>query len=539
MSYGGDGGYRPGVGDRPGGWDPQSLGRKADTPNGMAVGTDFPFVCEVCLGPNPYVRMVKMPFGDKLCKISARPFQAFRWRAGPGGRWKETIVAPEVAQEKNICQACIVDMTYGVPVGVRDMLLEADTATGALAPVSSDPNTSFYWQQKDALTKSGQNASHSLQNLEPSRQLLTLARSIQAQESRSATAWRNLPRICSFWLAGTCTRVVQGKCPFRPCNGMFEFPEIASSHKEQKDCLCGRLKTEGAVVVMRTLDTDVREAIHNALKGNKDDAIRKRFDGNDDLSKRYLRRARESAPELTKPKDESITSLWVGGLEPPMSEADLRDKFYSFGEIRAVRILMDKCCAFVEFTTREAAETAASKLHRNLTVRGLKLDIDWAKPASLSSQNGSKPSGGGGGTGAGAPSPGQFRLPPPPGTSASMAPMTLPGPMLQRLEQASGVRPSATPPSGGDTASDAPPSKRLKPEGADGGDGKGSKSSATPPAGPPPLPVYPPPPPLPFPQAPMGGMGGGMPYPPPPPAWRPSYPSMNPNRMGAKPDAQR
>jgi hypothetical protein len=33
------------------------------------------------------------------------------------------MVEASVAKDKNICQACLVDMTYGVPVGVRDALL--------------------------------------------------------------------------------------------------------------------------------------------------------------------------------------------------------------------------------------------------------------------------------------------------------------------------------------------------------------------------------------------------------------------------------
>ena len=116
------GGYRSGMGDRPGGWAGQAIVKRSNAPNGMEVGIDFPFVCETCLGPNPYVRMVKMPPGDKLCKISNRGFQSFRWRAGPGGRWKETMIEYTVAKDKNLCQACLVDMTFGVPAVPRGFL---------------------------------------------------------------------------------------------------------------------------------------------------------------------------------------------------------------------------------------------------------------------------------------------------------------------------------------------------------------------------------------------------------------------------------
>ena len=59
---------------------------------------------------------------------NSRSFQAFRWKAGPQGRFKDTIVCREVAVEKNICQACLSDMTFGVPVGVRDALLGGGVA---------------------------------------------------------------------------------------------------------------------------------------------------------------------------------------------------------------------------------------------------------------------------------------------------------------------------------------------------------------------------------------------------------------------------
>ena len=389
------GGYRPALGVDQYLATAVAGGARSDTQPGQSadlrVGTDFPIVCETCLGPNPYVRMIKQRFGEKLCKISSAPMQSFRWKAGPQGRFKETIVCREVAVEKNICQACLTDMTFGVPVGVRDALLKAgggDDVVGGYAAAKSNANQAhFYAQQRRAIDEGGSSAA-AVQQLEPSRELLSLARSIEAANARSGTAFRNLPKICSFWLAGTCTRVGKGKqrgtCPFRPCCGLFKFPELAASHPTECAALVDDLRQNGAGAVMLTCPDDVRQAIKEAISGNKDEAIRNRVAGKDDVSGRYVGRARSSVTALAAPADESLKTLWVGGFDPSLglTEADLVDAFYAFGELAAIRLT--PASAFVEYATREAAEAAAAAKFRNLRIRGVDLALDWARPRPAS-----------------------------------------------------------------------------------------------------------------------------------------------------------
>jgi pre-mRNA-splicing factor RBM22/SLT11 len=45
-----------------------------------------------------------------------------------------------------------------------------------------------------------------------------------------------------------------------------------------------------------------------------------------------------------------------------ISEDDLRDQFYPFGELRSVKKVASRNCAFVTYATREAAERAADEL---------------------------------------------------------------------------------------------------------------------------------------------------------------------------------
>ena len=87
-------------------------------------------ICETCLGPNPFVRMMKLPM-SRECKISTRPYTAFRFRPGKEARWKETIICYEVAVAKNVCQVCLFDMQFQLPTAVIDKYMRDKGEGGA------------------------------------------------------------------------------------------------------------------------------------------------------------------------------------------------------------------------------------------------------------------------------------------------------------------------------------------------------------------------------------------------------------------------
>jgi pre-mRNA-splicing factor RBM22/SLT11 len=63
---------------------------------------------------------------------------------------------------------------------------------------------------------------------------------------------------------------------------------------------------------------------------------------------------------------------------PNMTEADIRDKLYSFGEIVSARVQADKGQAFVEFTQPEACELAIASMNRK-TLLDRTLHVKWAR----------------------------------------------------------------------------------------------------------------------------------------------------------------
>ena len=85
-------------------------------------------------------------------------------------------------------------------------------------------------------------------------------------------------------------------------------------------------------------------------------------------------------PTLAPPDDESIKTLYVGGLDARITEQDLRDHFYAHGEIESIRMVLQRACAFVTYTTREGAEKAAEELSNKLVIKGLRLKLMWGKP---------------------------------------------------------------------------------------------------------------------------------------------------------------
>merc|ERR1712002_1319513 len=108
---------------------------------------------------------------------------------------------------------------------------------------------------------------------------------------------RNRPHICSFWVKGECKRGEE--CPYR--------------HEEP---------------------TDPDDPL-------ADQNIKDRFYGsNDPVAAKLLNRA-QAMPSLRPPEDQSVTTLYVGGIvDESITEKDLRDHFYQFGEIRSINLTL-------------------------------------------------------------------------------------------------------------------------------------------------------------------------------------------------------
>ncbi|XP_027344260.1 zinc finger CCCH domain-containing protein 4-like isoform X3 [Abrus precatorius] len=245
--------------------------------------SDFPIICESCLGDSPYVRMTRAEY-DKECKICTRPFTVFRWRPGRDARYKKTEICQTCSKLKNVCQVCLLDLEYGLPVQVRDTALSIDSND---AIPKSDVNREYFAEEHDRRARAGIDYESSYGKVRPNDTILKLQRTTPYYK-------RNRAHICSFYIRGECTRGAE--CPYR-----HEMP------------VTGELSQQN---------------------------IKDRYYGvNDPVALKLLGKAGEMTT-LEAPEDESIKTLYVGGLDARVTEQDLRDHFYAHGEIESIKMLM-------------------------------------------------------------------------------------------------------------------------------------------------------------------------------------------------------
>eukprot|EP00126_Sphaerothecum_destruens_P000272 Sdes_comp10322_c0_seq1m1963 len=245
---------------------------------------EFPILCQSCLGNNAFMRMTKEKFG-KECKICTRPFTIFRWCPGARMRFKKTEICLTCARLKNVCQTCLLDLEFSLPVQVRDSALQLQDEVP-----TSHVNREFFVQnmERQLAAESGEislyggSASGSLVSQGEYANKAPKASAEILSKLRGTAPYydKNLAHICSFYLKGDCRR---GKeCPYR--HARPRDPDDPLSKQNIKD----------------------------------------RYHGvNDPVAKKLLDRMKRT-PEQQVPDDKSITTLYVGGLNDTFTESDLR-----------------------------------------------------------------------------------------------------------------------------------------------------------------------------------------------------------------------
>ncbi|KAF2262456.1 hypothetical protein CC78DRAFT_618513 [Lojkania enalia] len=296
--------------------------------------TDFPSVCERCLPDNPYVQMLKEDYGAE-CKICTRPFTIFRWKADRTSRQKRTNICLTCARLKNCCQCCMLDLSFGLPIVVRDAALKM-VAPGP----QSDINRQYYAQEHEkeieegrgaveAYEKTDEKARELLKRLATSEPYYKKQRRLEAESSESGQKALPAPGGASESSAG-------GHVP-------------------------GPIRTKDSRGLM-----NARGAVRAGRGGRLPGA-----------------QAPPNPQDWLPPSDLNVTSLFITGVEDDLPEHDIRTHFAQYGQLRSIVCSHRAHCAFINYVKRADAEKAAETLQGRVVIKGCPMRVTWGKPRQL------------------------------------------------------------------------------------------------------------------------------------------------------------
>jgi RNA recognition motif-containing protein len=88
-----------------------------------------------------------------------------------------------------------------------------------------------------------------------------------------------------------------------------------------------------------------------------------------------------STASLHHPDDQSITTLFISGVDQSLVDEDLRHIVSPYGALKSLRVIAEKGIAFVEYMSRASAETAVTSLSvKSPIVNGRILKVSWSRP---------------------------------------------------------------------------------------------------------------------------------------------------------------
>ncbi|EJT79947.1 hypothetical protein GGTG_05029 [Gaeumannomyces tritici R3-111a-1] len=315
--------------------------------------TDFPSVCESCLPENPYVKMMKEDYGAE-CKLCTRPFTIFSWSADRAhGRKKRTNICLTCARLKNCCQSCMLDLSFGLPIVVRDAALKM------IAPgPGSEINREFFAQNNEKAIEEGRAG-------------------VEEYEKTDEKA-RELLR-----------RLAQSKPYFRKSRGVDEDGNLATGPPGGPSSRGGNAAVgsgSGGPGPIRTRDSRAAAASGSSSG---------RGGGGGGRGGRGGRRgafpsAAQQPPtekDWLPPDDTGIMSLFVTGVEDDLPEHKIRDFFKVHGKIKSLVCSHMSHCAFINYETRDAAEKAALECKGRAVIAGCPLRVHWGRPKAVGTMN--------------------------------------------------------------------------------------------------------------------------------------------------------
>lgn len=285
------------------------------------------------------LHVLTVPQADER-KICTRPFTVFRWKADRTARTKRTNICLTCARLKNCCQCCMLDLSFGLPIVVRDAALKM-VAPGP----ESSINREYYAQENEREIEEGRGG-------------------VEEYEKTDEKA-RELLR-----------RLANSEPYYKRQRRLEASQNISAGDGVDSE---GQRRIAGPPGPIRTQDSRRDGAANGrggSFRGGRGGVRGGRaFPGTAQLP--------PGPKDILPPRDPNITSLFITGVEDDLPEHAIRTFFTPFGTLRSVICSHRSHCAFINYVSREAAEAAADHCQGKAVILGCPLRVQWGKPRPL------------------------------------------------------------------------------------------------------------------------------------------------------------
>ncbi|CAK3824591.1 Pre-mRNA-splicing factor slt11 [Lecanosticta acicola] len=302
--------------------------------------TDLPSVCERCLSDNPYVQMIKEDYGAE-CKLCSRPFTVFRWKGDRTARQKRTGICLTCARLKNCCQCCMLDLSFGLPITIRDAALKM-VAPGP----QSEVNREYFAQNHEREIEEGRGLEGYEKTDEKARDLLRrLASSEPYYKKQRRLEQEGEEEGGQKLLKGSDGTHKPG--PIRTAKSAYGSAYGPPPSRGGPSGRGGRGGARGGRGFPSAAAVPIKPE------------------------------------DIQPPADQNITSLFVTGVEDDLPEHEIRTHFQQYGALRSVVCSHRSHCAFMNYMNRAGAEAAAAACQGKAVVKGVPLRVQWGRPKPL------------------------------------------------------------------------------------------------------------------------------------------------------------
>lgn len=257
-------------------------------------------------------------------------------------RFRRTEICGTCAKLKHVCQSCILDLDYHLPVQIRDGVLGVKESV----PKNEVNREYFIAANAERIARGDAFLLDYDKSVDPAaKSILANVAEKRKQQRKAGPLERNLAPPCSFYAKGTCNR--GEACPYRHVLVAERYASLQS--------------------------------YRDRYYGENDPEAEKILEKNPALAAIVPASNPENNPAASA---QTRTVLFVQGIRGGLGKDDVEEFFNLYcppeTTVKEVKMVADGTAALVSFPNRKTAESVADQTIGVIDISGVTVNVTWS-----------------------------------------------------------------------------------------------------------------------------------------------------------------